>query len=171
MGLRDFAKDKIEALILGNLAAGMASGQYGKLVQAVYLKTKGYVTWVSGAIALFALFAAQTDNTGASMLIAQASGALAGLGLVRKGAHLRPPEIPPAMRDALRIGGSILTWLLLTAEAVVYLCSQIGASWACGISDQAQLATGVFTVVAGFLATYASDPPAVPQEQETTNAR
>lgn len=156
MNIKGWFNDRIEGAILGNIAARLnASPKLGP----IYRAGKGYLTWTSAAIGLIALYAAQTDNTGAAMVVAQVSAVGAGLGLVRKGAHMEPPQITDEMRDALSAGLSIVTWLLMAAQGVVWLCAQSGASWACGISGDAQLAAGALMAVSGFLATYVSDPP------------
>ena len=158
MNIKTWLNDRIEGLILGNLAKGLDSGKYGPRLQAVYRFGKGKATWTGAALALIFTAAAQFDNSGASTVLAQLSVGLSGLGLVRKGAHMQPPEIPPMMRDALEAGCSVVTWLLMAAQGVIYLCAQSGAPWACGVSVKAQTAALVLTAVSGFIATYASAP-------------
>lgn len=148
----------IEALVLGNLAKGLDSGRYGKFGQKVYRLGKGYATWTGAALALVFTFAAQYDATGAAEVVAQVSALLAGAGLVRKGVHLQPPQIPLEMRDALEAGCSVVTWILMVAQGVVWVCQQVGASWACGVSAEAQFVALVATAITGFLATYVADP-------------
>lgn len=157
MNIKAWINSKLEGAILGNIAARLnASPRLGP----IYRAGKGYLTWTSAAIGLIALFAAQVDNTGAAMIVAEVSAVGAGLGLVRKGAHMEPPQLTADMRAALSSGLSIVTWLLMAAQGVVWACAQIGASWACGVSAEAQTAGMVLMAVSGFLATYASDPPA-----------
>jgi hypothetical protein len=153
-------RDFIEKIILGNIAAGLDSGRYGAFAQRAFRFGKGYATWTGAALALLFAAAAQFDNSGASTVIARVSAGLAGVGLVRKGAHMQPPDIPLAMRDALEAGASMLAWLLMAANGVIYICQQIHASWACGISSDAQAASLVLTAVSGFVATYVAEPPA-----------
>jgi hypothetical protein len=150
----------IESIILGNLAKGLAAGQYGAFAQKVYLFGKGKVTWTAGALALIFQAASFFDNTGAAAIVAQLSAGLSGVALVRKGAHLEPPQIPQAMRDALEAGLSVVTWLLMAANGVIYICQQLHTTWACGISAEAQFFGLVLTAASGFLATYVSDPKA-----------
>lgn len=160
MNIKAWLNERIEAVILGNLAKSLDSGKYGPRLQAVYRFGKGYMTWTAGALAILFAAASAFDNTGAATSIAQVCAGLAGIGLVRKGAHLEPPQIPQAMRDALEGGLSVVTWLLMAAQGVIYLCAQIGASWACGWSVKAQTFALVLTGVSGFLATYVADPKA-----------
>lgn len=159
MNIKAWMSERIEGVVLGRIAAKLDAGEYGPRAQAIYRAGKGYLTYTSAAIGLVALFATQVDNTGAASVITQVSAVGAGLGLVRKGAHMQPPEIPPAMRDALEIGGSIVAWLLGITQAVIWLCQQSGSSWACGVSSDAQFAGLVLTAVSGFLATWAARPP------------
>lgn len=160
MKLKAWLNEKLAGVILGNLAKSLESGKYGPRLQAVYRFGRGYATWTGAALALIFTAAAQFDNSGVSTVLAQVSVGLSGLGLVRKGAHLEPPQIPQEMRDALEAGLSVVTWLLMAAQGVIYLCAQSGASWACGVSVKAQTAALVLTAVSGFIATYVSDPKA-----------
>ena len=153
-------RDFIEKLILGNLAKGLDAGKYGAFPQKAFRFAKGYAMWTGAALALVFTFAAQVDATGVCSIIARLSTVLSGAGLVRKGAYMEPPQIPLAMRDALEAGASMLTWLLLATNGVVYLCQQLQAPWALGISEHAQVAALVLTAVSGFVATYVSDEPA-----------
>jgi len=165
MDIKAWLNDKIEGAILGNLAKGLDAGKSGPRLQAIYRFGKGYATWTGAALALIFTAAAQFDNSGASVILAQLSAGLAGLGLVRKGAHMEPPQLPQEMRDALEAGLSIVSWLLLAMNGVVYLCQQLHASWAIGVSGDAQTVSLVLTAIAGFLATYVSDPKAAPAGQ------
>lgn len=151
-------RDFIEKIILGNITKGLDAGRYGAFAQGVYRFGRGYATWTGAILAILFTAAAQFDNSGASVVLAQLSVGLAGLGLVRKGAHLEPPQIPQALRDALEAGLSVVTWLLMAAQGVIYLCAQSVAGWACGVSVNAQTSALVLTAVSGFLATYVSDP-------------
>ena len=159
MDIKAWLSDKVEGAILGNLAKGLDAGRYGPRLQSIYRFGKGYATWTGAALAMIFTAAAHFDNTSASIVLAQMSVALSGLGLVRKGAHMEPPEIPPAMRDALEIGGSIISWLLLAADGAIWLGQQVHGSWVEGVSVEAQTFVLVLTAVSGFLATYASPPP------------
>lgn len=158
MKLKAWLSERIEAAILGNLAKGLDSGKYGPRLQKAYRFGKGKLTWTSAAFAIVFAAASAFDNTGAAEVIAQICAGLAGVGLVRKGAHMEPPQIPVEMRDALEAGCSVVVWILMAAQGLVWVCQQVGASWACGVSAEAQFVVMVATAVSGFLATYASDP-------------
>lgn len=158
-------RDFIEKIILGNIARGLDSGRYGAFLQKAFRFAKGYATWTGAALALIFTFAAQVDASGVCTMIAQLSAVLSSAGLVRKGAYMEPPQIPLEMRDALEAGASMLTWLMLTANGVVYLSQQLHAPWAMGISEHAQFVALVLTGVSGFIATYAAQPPTTPSAQ------
>jgi len=158
MKIKQWFENRIQAAILSNVARGLAEGKYGPRLAKVYAFGKGYATWTGAALAMICTAAAQFDNSGASAAAAQACAVLAGLGLVRKGAHMEPPQLPAAMKDTIEGVMSAFAWLLGLTQAVVWLCSQLGASWACGVSEQAQLAAVVITALSGFLATYVADP-------------
>lgn len=160
MSIKAWLNDKLEAAILGNLAKGLDSGKYGPRLQKVWRFGKGYATLFASAIGGLAYAASYFDNSGAALAIAQASGVGAGLGLWRKGAHMEPPRIPAEYREAFEAGLSIVTWLLMAAQGLVWVCSQVGASWACGISRQAQFAVAILTALTAFLASWLGDPPA-----------
>lgn len=152
-------KGWIQNLFLGQIAKGLYSGAYGPIAQKLYRFGKGYGTWVSAALSILFYAASQFDNSGAALAISQLSAGLAGLALVRKGAHLQPPELTDDMRHAFEAGASVVTWLLMAASGVVWACGNAGASWACGVSEQAKFAVAVLTAVSGFLATYVSKVP------------
>jgi hypothetical protein len=104
MDIKAWINDKIEGVILGNLAKSLDAGKYGPRAQAAYRFGRGYMTWTAGVLSLIFAAASFFDNTGAALVAAQVSAGLAGLGLVRKGAHMEPPQIPQELRDALEAG-------------------------------------------------------------------
>jgi len=158
MGIKAWISEKLEGAILSNLAKGLDSGKYGPRLQAVWRFGKGYATLLGTAIAGLAYAASYFDNTGAATAVMEASGVGAGLGLWRKGAHMEPPKIPIEYRDAFEAGLSIVTWILMAAQGFVWICSHVGASWACGISDQAHFAVALMTALTAFLASWLGDP-------------
>ena len=160
MNLKAWIGEKVEAVILSNLARGLDSGKYGPRMQAVWRFGKGYATIFGLAIAGLAYAATYFDNTGAALAVAQASGVGAGLGLWRKGAHMDPPRIPAEYRDVFEAGLSIVTWLLMAAQGFVWLCAHVGASWACGVSGDAQFAVALLTALTAFLASWLGPTPA-----------
>lgn len=159
MKFKAWLTDKIEGAILGNIAKGLAAGKYGPRLQKLYGFGKGYLSWTSAALAIAFQAASYFDNTGVAASLSNVSMVAFGLGLARKGAHLEPPKLPQEMRDAMEGGLSIVAWILMAAQGVVWACSQAGASWACGINAGAQDVVMVGTAVSAFLATYVSDPP------------
>jgi hypothetical protein len=162
-------REFIEKIILGNIARGLDAGKYGAFPQKAFRFAKGYATWTGAALAMIFTFAAQVDATVACTMIAQVAAVLSSAGLVRKGAYMEPPQIPLAMRDALEAGASILTWLLLTVNGVIYLAQQLHSPWALGVSEHAQFVALVLTGVSGFIATYAAEPPASATPNDQAN--
>lgn len=160
MSIKAWIGDKIEGAILSNLAKGLDAGKYGPRLQRVWRFGKGFGTLFSTAIAGLAYAASYFDNTGAAAAIAQVSGVGAGLALWRKGAHLEPPKIPAEYREAFEAVLSITTWVLMAAQGFVWFCSHAGASWACGITEQAQFAVALLTALTAFVASWLGDPPA-----------
>lgn len=165
MGIKAWISDKLEGAILSNLAKGLDSGKYGPRLQKVWRFGKGFATLFATAIAGLAYAASYFDNTGAATAVMEASGIGAGLGLWRKGAHMEPPKIPAEYRDVFEAGLSIVTWLLMGAQGLVWVCSHVGASWACGISGQAHLAVALMTALTAFLASWLGDSPAPEAEK------
>lgn len=160
MGIKAWISEKLEAAILSNLAKGLDSGKYGPRLQKVWRFGKGFATLFATAIAGLAYAASYFDNTGAATAVMHASGIGAGLGLWRKGAHMEPPRIPAEYREAFEAGLSLVTWLLVGAQGFVWLCSQIGASWACQVSGEAQFGVALLTALTAFLASWLGNPPA-----------
>lgn len=152
-----------ENLILGNLAKSLDSGRFGPMLQSIYRAGKGKLTWTAGLLALVFGFASQSGDSAALATIAQVSAGLAGLGLVRKGAHLQPPDLPEALKQGLETGLSATAWLLMTLQGVVWAGESSGAPWALALAGKADMVIMGLTAASGFLATYVSDPPRRPE--------
>lgn len=165
MDIKAWISEKVENILLSNLAKNLDSGRYGKRAQAIWRFGKGYGTMFASIIAGLAYACTYFDNTGAASVVMQISLGGTGLGLWRKGAHMEPPTIPIEYRDAFEAGLSIVTWLLMAAQGLVWVCAHVGASWACGISGQAQFAVAVLTALVTFLASWLGDP--VPAQAKT----
>jgi len=166
MNLKAWIGEKIEGALLSNIAKGIDAGKYGPRLQSIWRFGKGYATLSATIIAGLAYAASYFDNTGAATAVMDVSGVGAGLGLWRKGAHMEPPKIPVEYRDLFSAGLSIVTWLLMAAQGLVWVCGHAGASWVCNISGEAQFAVALMTALSSFLASWLGDPiPTATKEQ------